>query len=190
MAATEPLPPWRALLKGARQREGRSPNARWLQLATVAADGTPRVRTLVFRGWAGAAALDLLTDGRSAKASELQQQPAVELCWLLPRARCQFRLRGAVMLLAAGLEENERQRLWQELPPSARALWGWPEPGAPLEAGAVFPSEMGHEVPMPRHFQLLRIALLQVELLQLTDQPHRRSRWRLEGGWVVELLNP
>ncbi|MFM7648877.1 MAG: pyridoxamine 5'-phosphate oxidase family protein, partial [Cyanobium sp.] len=84
------LPPWRALLRGAREREGRSPAARWLQLATVAGDGTPRVRTLVFRGWAGDTGLDLLTDARSAKADQLARQPAVELCWLLPRARMQF----------------------------------------------------------------------------------------------------
>ena len=74
------LPPWRPLLRGARQREGRAPQARWLQLASVAADGSPRVRTLVFRGWAAAATLDLLTDGRSAKAAELQREPRVELC--------------------------------------------------------------------------------------------------------------
>ena len=48
------LPDWRVLLRGARQREGRSPGARWLQLASVGTDGTPRVRTLVFRGWADA----------------------------------------------------------------------------------------------------------------------------------------
>ncbi|MCE2837176.1 MAG: pyridoxamine 5'-phosphate oxidase family protein, partial [Cyanobium sp. 49614_E6] len=82
------LPPWRLLLRGAREREGRSAHARWLQLATVARDGSPRVRTLVFRGWADGAVLDLLTDGRSAKHAELRQQPAVELCWLLPKARC------------------------------------------------------------------------------------------------------
>ena len=49
MAIPDPLPPWRALLRGAREREGRAPQARWLQLASVAADGTPRVRTLVSR---------------------------------------------------------------------------------------------------------------------------------------------
>ena len=77
MPTPDPLPPWRPLLRAARQREGRSPAARWLELATVAADGTPRVRTLVFRGWAEAAVLDLLTDGRSAKVAELEQQPVV-----------------------------------------------------------------------------------------------------------------
>ena len=81
MTSQPALPPWRPLLRGAREREGRQPQARWLQLATVATDGTPRIRTLVFRGWAGAAVLDLLTDGRSAKVAELSQQPAVELGW-------------------------------------------------------------------------------------------------------------
>lgn len=78
MSRPEPLPPWRPLLRGAREGEGRSPQPRWLQLATVASDDIPRVRTLVFRSWAGAAALDLLTDGRSAKPAELARQPAVE----------------------------------------------------------------------------------------------------------------
>ena len=120
------LPPWRPLLSAAREREGRSAAARWLQLATVAADGTPRVRTLVFRGWAEGAALDLLTDGRSAKPAELAQQAAVELCWLLPRARCQFRLRGMRQTLAPELEQRERLRHWLALTPGGRALWGWP----------------------------------------------------------------
>ena len=65
------LPPWRPLLKAARNREGRSPMSRWLQLATIGSDGSPRIRTLVFRGWRGGATLELLTDGRSAKAQEL-----------------------------------------------------------------------------------------------------------------------
>ena len=184
------LPPWRPLLRGAREREGRAPAVRWLQLATVAADGTPRVRTLVFRGWAGAAELDLLTDGRSAKPAELHQQNAVELCWLLPKARSQFRLRGRMAALAPDDEAQERQRHWQALSPGGRALWGWPEPGAPLQASAAFPQQLADDTPMPLHFQLLRIGLDQVELLELTGHPHRRRRWRQENGWQEEDLNP
>ncbi|MEB3235631.1 MAG: pyridoxamine 5'-phosphate oxidase family protein, partial [Cyanobacteriota bacterium] len=164
MPPAEPLPPWRPLLRGAREREGRAPQARWLQLATLAADGTPRVRTLVFRGWGGPAALDLLTDGRSAKAAELQRQPAVELCWLLPRARCQFRLRGAAVALPAAQERAERERHWQALTPEGRALWGWPPPGHPLNASAAFPASLPEHTPLPDAFVLLRIGLEQVEL--------------------------
>lgn len=184
------LPPWRPLLRGAREREGRAPTARWLQLATVAADGTPRVRTLVFRGWASATELDLLTDGRSAKPAELLHQNAVELCWLLPRARSQFRLRGRIAALAADIEAEQRQRHWQALSPGGRALWGWPEPGAALEASATFADQLPDTTPMPPHFQLLRVGLQQVELLELTDHPHRRRRWRQPNGWREEALNP
>jgi pyridoxamine 5'-phosphate oxidase len=184
------LPPWRPLLRAAREREGRAPQARWLQLATVAADGSPRVRTLVFRGWAAAAQLDLLSDGRSAKATELAHQPAVELCWLLPRARCQFRLRGLQLTLPPPQALRERQRHWQALTPTGRALWGWPSPGAPLDRQGSFPAELPDQTPLPAHMLLLRIGLEQVELLELSGQPHRRRRWRLQTGWAEEPLNP
>jgi pyridoxamine 5'-phosphate oxidase len=190
VGSPEPLPPWRALLRGAREREGRAPQARWLQLASVAWDGTPRVRTLVFRGWAGPAALDLLSDGRSAKPAELSFQQAVEVCWLLPRARSQFRLRGELQSLPPELEEKERHRHWQALTPGGRAVWGWPSPGAAFDRDAAFPAELPDQTPLPQHFLLLRIALAQVELLELTGHPHRRRRWRLDQGWMEELLNP
>ncbi len=160
------LPPWRPLLRAAREREGRSPAALWLQLATVSPDGTPRVRTLVFRGWVDCVALDVLTDGRSAKPAELRQQPAVELCWLLPKARCQFRLRGEFLPLPAAQELEERQHHWRRLTPAARALWGWSEPGEPLDAATAFPAELADDTPLPEQFQLLRIASL-------------LSRWRI-----------
>jgi pyridoxamine 5'-phosphate oxidase len=188
------LPPWRQVLRGAREREGRSPQARWLQLATVAPDGSPRVRTLVFRGWAGPAELDLLTDGRSAKPAELAHQPAVEMCWLLPKARCQLRLRGTLQILPEELERRERSRHWQLLSPGGRALWGWPPPAEPLDSQTsgpfAYPEELPDDAPMPDHFLLLRIGLSQVELLELIGHPHRRRRWRAETGWAEERLNP
>jgi pyridoxamine 5'-phosphate oxidase len=188
--AHQDLPPWRPLLRAARQREGRAPQARWLQLATVAADGSPRLRTLVFRGWAGPTSLDLLTDGRSSKAQQLQAEPRVELCWLLPKARCQFRLRGRCLELDPEPQEAARQQHWQQLQPSGRALWGWPAPGQPLERTAPFPADLPDTTPMPSHFALVRIALGQVELLELGGNPHRRRRWRAAEGWIETDLNP
>ncbi len=187
---SEQLPPWRPLLRGARQREGRSPQARWLQLASIGADGAPRVRTLVFRGWAGPAVLDLLTDSRSSKASELIAEPRLELCWLLPKARSQFRLRGQRLELPPPDEQAVRQQHWQQLNPGARALWGWPEPGAPFDAAAAFPAELPDGTALPACFTLVRIAVTQVELLELTGHPHQRRRWRADQQWSEERLNP
>ena len=184
------LPPWRPLLRGARQREGRSPQARWLQLATLGADGAPSVRTLVFRGWAGPAELDLLTDRRSSQSAELAAQPRVELCWLLPKARSQFRLRGQRLAMPQQVIEEASQQHWQQLHPGARSLWGWPEPGASFETDADFPAEMADGSPMPACFELVRISIEQVELLELTGHPHQRRRWRADQAWQEERLNP
>ena len=147
------MPPWRPLLKAAQKREGRSPHARWLQLASLGLDGAPRVRTLVFRCWVDAHSLDLFTDGRSPKAAELQAEPRLELCWLLPKARCQFRLRGHRLRLNAEAEDQERRHHWHQLSPGARALWGWPPPGAPFDPAAAFPSELADGSPLPEWFR-------------------------------------
>jgi pyridoxamine 5'-phosphate oxidase len=186
----EPHPPWRLLLRGALERQGRSPQARWLQLASLAADGTPRVRTLVFRCWAGAAALDLLTDRRSAKSGELKGRAALELCWVLPRARSQFRLRGHRLQLSSDEERQALERHWQALTPKARALWSWPAPGEPLQAEGPFPREVEDGAPRPEHFELLRVQLQRVELLELLGHPHRRRCWRAANAWQEEWLNP
>ncbi len=185
-----PLPPWRPLLRGALERQGRSPQARWLQLASLAADGTPRVRTLVFRCWSGAVTLDLLTDRRSAKSGELKGKAPLELCWVLPKPRCQFRLRGQRLPLGAEEERQALDRHWQALTPTGRALWGWPAPGEPLQADAPFPRELGEDAPRPDHFELLRVTLQRVELLELTGHPHRRRRWLADKDWQEEWLNP
>ena len=187
---SEALPPWRPLLRGARQREGRSPQARWLQLATLGSDGAPRVRTLVFRGWAGACQLDLLTDRRSEKSAELSAEPRLELCWLLPKAKSQFRLRGHRLLLNADDDQSARSQHWQQLHPGARSLWGWPQPGAPFDPLGDFPEALGDAVPLPETFELVRIEIQQVELLELVGHPHRRRRWRLDQDWAEERLNP
>jgi pyridoxamine 5'-phosphate oxidase len=191
MSSLASLPPWRSVLRGAREREGkRSALGRWLQLATVAPDGTPRVRTVVFRGWAGAALLDVLTDGRSAKMAELSHQSVGEICWLLPRARVQFRLRGPLAVLPQAEEQRERFRYWRALSPEARALWDSPGPGLPLDLEDPMADNLSDGAPMPMHFVLLRFALLHVEALELMVHPHRRRRWRLETGWAEEPLHP
>ena len=180
------LPPWRQRLRGALKREGRQVSARWLQLATVAADGTPRVRTLVFRGWSGAAQLELYTDGRSSKTAELTHQSQVELCWLLSKAKQQYRLRGTAVQVAAAADQSQ----WRSLSPSGRALWGWPHPGQPFQSEAPFHQELPEDAPIPQHFIVVQISIQQVELLDLSYHPHQRLRWRLADGWREQRLNP
>lgn len=184
------LPPWRPLLRGARQREGRSPGTTWLQLATTAHDGTPRVRTLVFRGWSSAGELELLTDTRSDKPSELLGQPKVELCWLFRKAREQFRLRGSSVLVSSEQEPEALRDHWQRLSPSGRMVWAWPTPGDCFCPEGPWPQEVADEEPIPSHLLILRIALDRVEQLDLKPHPHLRRCWELRDGWLEQRLNP
>ena len=184
------LPPWRAVVRGARQREGRSPGATWLQLATAASDGTPRVRTLVFRGWSPAGELELLTDVRSDKPSELLSQPRVELCWLFRKAKEQFRLRGSAELITADQEPEALLDHWQRLTASGRMVWAWPPPGEPFHLEGPWPQEVADDEPTPSHLLVVRIALDRVEQLDLKPHPHLRRSWELRDGWREQRLNP
>ena len=184
------FPVWRQRLRAAQQREGRSPSARWLQLASVALDGTARVRTLVFRGWTGDRQLNLYTDQRSAKCDELNLQPHVELCWLMPKAKQQYRLRGVIHLQSPDQRLDACQQAWTSLTNSGRALWFWPPPGLPFQTDADFPEKVTTDQP-PDHFLLLQLEITRVELLELGRHPHQRLRWlHQEGGWSEQRLNP
>jgi len=184
------LPPWRPLLRGARQREGRAPGAGWLQLASVAADGTPRVRTLVFRGWSADGALELLSDARSEKPVELSGQGQVELCWLFRKAREQFRLRGIAQVLGESDAPEMLRDHWQRLTPGGRSVWAWPHPGQPFEPAGPWPQEVADGAPSPPHLVLIRIQIQRVEQLDLKPHPHRRLCWDRGDGWVERRLNP
>ena len=187
---TMSLPPWRSLMRGARQREGRSAGATWLQLATVSADGTPRVRTLVFRGWNSKGELELLTDVRSDKPAELLTQPRVELCWLFRKAREQFRMRGSAVLVSAEEEPEALLDHWQRLSPSGRMVWAWPSPGEPFDSQGPWPQEVADAQPVSAHLLIMRIALDRVEQLDLKPHPHLRRCWKRQEGWAEQRLNP
>ena len=184
------LPPWRPLLRAAQQREGRRPSSRWLQLASIHPDGTPRVRTLVFRCWSGSDQLDLFSDQRSSKIDELRHQARTELCWMLPQARQQFRLRGPITLFTPQDAPEPCQRTWDALRPSSRALWGWPTPGSPYQAEAHWPEALDDGTALPAHFVVLRLQVLRVEQLDLRPHPHERRVWCAEQNWTEERLNP
>ena len=184
------LPAWRSLLKAARQKERQDSGARWLQLSTVARDGTPRIRTLVFRNWVTGNQFDLFSDQRSDKFDELTHRPDVELCWMLMKARQQFRLRGCVKLFMGEDSHELRQKSWMQISPQGRSVWAWPHPGFPLQPNADFPESVHDEIPMPEHFIVLRVMVSQVEMLDLRPHPHQRIRWSAENNWREQRLNP
>ena len=148
--------------------------------------------TIVFRGWAGHAELDLYSDDRSSKADQLRHQPKAELCWLLPKARHQYRLRGTIRMLSPASAAPACRTAWESMSAGGRALWFWPSPGDPLqdERESDFPLEVEPDRDLPPHFLILRLDIDQVELLDLSRNPHRRLRWIRQDSWQETRINP
>ena len=86
------LPPWRSPLARALHRNRSLPHLKFVQLATVDAEGMPHNRTIVYRGLVDEThQLKFVTDHRSEKIAQLQAQPRVELCWYFTKTREQRR---------------------------------------------------------------------------------------------------
>ena len=58
---------WISELNFYQNKESNIHSLRWVQLATIGLDNSPRVRTVVFRGWTDSYEMKILTDKRSQK---------------------------------------------------------------------------------------------------------------------------
>ncbi len=65
------MPPWFKHILLYQEKESYLKSSRFVQLATVGLDNTPRVRTVVFRGWSKSFQMKIFTDKRSFEISEL-----------------------------------------------------------------------------------------------------------------------
>lgn len=191
-----PLAPWRSAIAHALHRNRSLVYARYLQLATVKANGHPANRTVVFRGFlTDTNQLKFITDARSDKIDQIQQRPWAEACWYFPNTREQFRISGYLTLV--GSDESHphiqpaRLATWQELSDAARLQFAWPHPGKDKEDQAAFnppPPDPQHPIP---NFCLLLLEPKQVDHLELRGEPQNRYLYRLDDQeWTVQAVNP
>lgn len=204
------LAPWRSPLARALHRNRSRPDSRYLQLATLAQDGTPRNRTVVFRGfYPDSDRLMVVTDTRSDKAQSLGLQPCNPrtmgaACWYFPITREQFRLRGSLTLVVGpgpGDQATEdqkqegkqaaRHQTWQALSSKARQQFTWPHPGHPRAEGAEFSQVEPDPVVPPDTFGLLLLDPIGVDHLELRGEPQQRWQYVRQGSfWHQEAVNP
>ncbi|MBD2503534.1 Npun_F5749 family FMN-dependent PPOX-type flavoprotein [Anabaena azotica] len=191
-----PLAPWRSAIAHALHRNRSLVYARYLQLATVRANGHPANRTVVFRGFlADTNQLKFITDARSDKIDQIQQQPWAEACWYFPNTREQFRISGYLTLV--GSDESHphlqpaRLATWQELSDAARLQFAWPHPGKNKEDQAAFnPPPPDPQKPIA-NFCLLLLEPKQVDHLELRGEPQNRYLYRLDDQeWSMQAVNP
>ena len=180
------MPPWLSLINSYQNIESSLNSSRWVQLATVCQDNTPRVRTVVFRGWSDSYEMKILTDKRSNKFSELENNKNAEICWFFTKSLCQFRLSGT-----SSIDFGEDTIYhWNQLDTHSRSMWGWPSPGKKYYSNKNSITLTNENTEILENFCLLKIRMSQVDQLILGKQLHFRRHWIFRDHWVEERLNP
>jgi len=182
-------PAWQERLEKSISKNKRDAHNRYFQLATISDDGTPRVRMVVFRGFAGSGGSSplIITDTRSQKVSELESCPRVEIGWYFTHTREQYRLRCHSEIFLAGKgPQEQRERAWSQLSEAARAQFFWKTPGEAEGAGDAPPLA---EVP-PDTFAVIGFLPFSVDHLILSKQQIRTKSLIKAGVWSEQRLNP
>ncbi|EQC41499.1 hypothetical protein SDRG_01466 [Saprolegnia diclina VS20] len=184
------LTPWKQRLHEAIEANRHIPGTHYLQMATVAQDGAPQCRTVVFRGFEGETGLTMITDARSAKVAQLTANPACEVAWWLPQNGEQFRIAGDVELVTPDADaKGLRTQLWHKLRESMRQQFFWPEPNTPFTdapvpvvSSATPPPTFLVLVLWPKQVKYLRLhdSFAQVDTLDVATDP----------AWMSRRINP
>src|SRR5687768_7583827 len=126
---------WVAEFRSSLEREfGDHP--RVAALATVDESDHPRARSVVCRQVEDDGTTWYTSDARSAKNRQLSREPRAEAVFWLPMLREQYRISGRVDIIRPGDAEDVRTHAWDTLSSASRALFLWPDPGAPLDPDA------------------------------------------------------
>ncbi|MEM6451567.1 MAG: Npun_F5749 family FMN-dependent PPOX-type flavoprotein [Cyanobacteria bacterium P01_D01_bin.105] len=205
----EALAPWRVFLSRALHRNRAVPFSRYLQLATLRANGRPANRTVVFRGFLNQTNhLMFISDLRSEKTLQIQQNPNAEACWYFTKTREQFRLSGQLTLVTAHDEDDEhktpsplqiaRQQIWQNISDNARIQFAWPQPktgreNTPANAFHPTPPDAPDELTPPETFTLVLLSPDYIDHLELRGNPQNRHIYQKGSGtqeWNISNVNP
>ena len=172
------------------------------QLASIAADGAPQVRTVVLRE-VSVEARQLLchTDRRSGKCAELAAAPRVAWHFYDARRKLQLRLHGRAEVHVEGVLWARR---WQASSLGSRRCYLTTDaPGTPQNAwDSGFPAPLRERRPElaeseagRANFAVVATTIERLDLLWLSARGHRRLRFawspaapgggRWDGGWVT-----
>ncbi len=188
---------WWPALVVALHRNRHAPFARFVQMATVRADGRPANRTIVFRGFLNDThRLTFVTDQRSTKVAELEHAPWCEICWYFPVTHEQFRISGPTTLVRESTQDSAlrdaRRDSWRDLTEPIRLSFTWPQPGEHRDGLAPFPTTHPDQETPSSHFCLLILDPHEVDFLEINGNPQNRWVYRRaeHGRWTGAEINP
>ena len=205
---------WKSRMDESIGKSRKTRGSNYVQISTVA-DGEPRCRTVVFRGFqklppdhgwsrecdSTSCVMKMITDNRSNKVSEASQQSKAEMVWWFAKTKEQYRIRGDLRFVGGGVFDMDsdnvlasaRKEQWGNLSDPAREQFFWQEPGIPYSGPSDVPAggrdEDGSLLSLPDTFLLMLLVPRRVDYLRLTDNYRQVDEYK-EGAWVSDRLNP
>lgn len=179
---------WGLLVRGVKDRRSAFHT---FQVASIAADGAPSVRTVVNRACSPAAGLlRFHTDLRAAKVAEFAADPRVQIHAYDPSAKIQLRLTGHALVRAVGQGGDDA---WAGSRLQSRACYGIsPGPGTPIAAAGSYdwPTTDAAILSGVRHFSAVDVTVTRLEWVYLHVDGHRRAVFAASDGWKGQWLAP
>ena len=179
---------WASLVRGVRDR--RSP-FHTPTIATIAADGRPRMRTVVLRAADPVQrVLRFHTDLRSAKIVEIARDSRIALHGYDRADKLQIRVEG---IASVHSDDGVADQAWEASRLMSRACYATqPGPGSPLENESDFfiPADEDEINAGRSNFSAVIIRVESIETLYLDHEGHRRAIFRLAEDMRPQWLTP
>lgn len=195
---------WRSRIDRSIAKSRKIRGGNYVQIATVDLEGKPACRTVVFRGFLDVAegegekkiGMKMITDARSDKAAQIENNAACEMVWWFSQSSEQYRFYGNLQLVGSDASDasllSARKQQWGNLSDPAREQFYWPPPGeysGSPEVPAGGRDGEGKVLEVPDSFLLMILVPEQVKYLRLTDNYSQRDM--LSGGaWDLTRINP
>jgi PPOX class probable FMN-dependent enzyme len=192
---------WRALLEVSSNRARKERGGNYIQIATVDANGLPRCRTVVFRGFleqdsSGRSAMKMITNAQSDKVQQVAHCPHSEMVWWFPKSSEQYRIAGELQLIGPDHSDSEmldaRKQMWGNLSDPAREQFWWNPPG-PYHPQPELPAggrdTAGKVLHPPETFLMMLLWPSRVDYLRLTDNYHQVDILE-DNTWSARRMNP
>ena len=159
---------------------------RLMQLATVNAEGQPKVSTVVLRhADESTKSIIFYADKRSAKCAEILAEPRVGITSVDPSGKLQLRMKGRGEPVS---DVSLLTKHWEQARGRTQALFR--HGSIPGEAISAPSSAYETHLEGFENFALVTVHLRKIEWLDLTQDIHQRARFILQGehwqaGWIA-----
>lgn len=205
---------WKSRIDESIAKSRKTRGSNYVQISTVA-DGEPRCRTVVFRGFQklpsdhpvavtcddSSCVMKMITDNRSNKVSETSSNSAVEMVWWFPKTSEQYRVRGTLLFVGGGefaLDNDKvlataRKEQWGNLRDQAREQFYWEEPSIDYTGESKVPEggrdAEGNLMSAPDTFLLMFLLPSRIDYLRLGDNFRQIDEFS-DAEWKRKRVNP